>query len=1227
MSIEAKRNIEEAIKKFKEPNLFENGINLFKVLGYKTQRQLRLPDNTFRGFENEFPTVKTKVNPIRSLINDWEKIELLFQLTQNEMTRQSFLFDTGKVDNTIIEAYLFFAIELRESNYTRTDLSNITRDINKVFSMPVLVLFKYDSKITLSVIKRRLHKSDESKDVLEKVTLIKDINVEDPHRAHLEILYDLSFDKLQAAFKVKNFVELHNAWQKTLDTKELNKRFYDELFKWYLWAVKNVEFPQIRPKEDLIPNEAHQSESVIRLLTRLLFCWFMKEKQNLVPKTLFVENEAKQLLKNFNPADKKSSIYYRAILQNLFFATLSVPIEDRKYIRESFKGSNINHGNQYVFRYQDEFADPKENLKLFKDIPFLNGGLFDSLDKRKDEENPEEIRLDGFSSTKKKQAFVPDFIFWGRHEGIDLTKELDSARKSNETVHGIFDILNSYKFTIEENTPVEEEIALDPDLLGRTFENLLASYNPETKKNARKQTGSFYTPREIVSYMVDESLLSYLIENVQSVSRAKLTELISYSDKEVDFSNTEKKLIITAIENLNVFDPACGSGAFPMGILHKLVWILHKVDKENDVWFESLINRLPAYARAEMRNKLKGENWNYLRKLGLIQQSIYGVDIQPIAIQIAKLRFFISLLVDQKIRDTPANNYGLLPLPNLDFKLVCANALIAPPEENQGGSIQFLDVFSEKFKKETEKYFNTFLPREKKETIDLIKKLVNQKVEQKVGEVESLFRSNDERITSALKIKNKNLIKWKEWEIKLWRTYTNLFKNESVGFFGTKYFFPEVKNGFGIVISNPPYGADFSQDEKNYFKKAYNHQDYQPESFLLFIEKSFDFLKPSGVLSFIIPNTWLTNLKLVKIRKFLIGSNLILNISHYHKNVFEAVVDTEVVIFKKGFKKNNKITVFNHLESKQVEEISHIQDKWKERNGDVINIFSSEANEVIVERIKQNAKQLREYCEVITGMKPYQVGKGIPKQSQSVVKNRIFDSNAKIDNSYKKLLRGSDINKYSTDWDGKRWIKYGDWLAEPRYSARFDSDQKIVIRQTGDSLIATLDTEKFVCMNNLHVIQAKGRTNLKFILALLNSEILTFYFQYLNPETGEALAEVKKENVEKLLIKLPKDQSQFIIIVDYILLLKKQNKDSSFFERLLDAMVDELYLPEVIQNAKCEVLKHLNNLPELKQHEDEENLKTIQKVYKELSDPKHPMTAALLRLLTVEEIKIIERRK
>ena len=1222
MSIEVKQKIAAALSEFQKNNLFDNGINLFRALGYNTERQQKLDKSNYKSFKESFVEGNNKLfNEKKALTQSWKQVHLLFQLTKAELLNQGILFDTKKVDNKIIEAYLFFAIELDNSEYTRTHLSEITREINKLFPMPVMVLFKINDRLTLSVINRRLHKNDENKDVLEKITLIKDIDIANPHRGHIEILFDLGFQELYNNHQFDSFVSLHTAWQKTLDANELNKKFYQELANWYFWAIEKVEFPNDIKfhKEKDKDKQIRNSTNVIRLITRLIFTWFLKEK-NLVPVELFDEEKLKQII---NSEGKTGSTYYKAILQNLFFATLNTPMNaDQSGSRKFIKDQHLVHT---LYRYERFFINKKRALELFENIPFLNGGLFECLDKKTDSDDI--VRLDCFSDNPKneKRLVVPDELFFSDYQPLDLNTIYQTKNRKYK-VRGIINILNAYKFTIHENTPIEEEVALDPELLGKVFENLLASYNPETETTARKQTGSFYTPREIVNYMVDESLLAYftnyLVEKQKKINNAedeaKLKKLLTYTEEPSGFTALENRLLVDAIFHIKILDPACGSGAFPMGVLHKLVYILREIDKDNKYWRElqkqkAIKETEEAFNignQQERENRLKdisdtfeNNNEDYGRKLYLIENSVYGVDIQPIAVQIAKLRFFISLIVDQKI-DNNVENIGVRPLPNLETKFVAANTLIGierPVQQSLRNPL--IDVKEKELKQVREKHFTARTPKtkEKYRSLDAILR----------KEIAELLKKDGFGSKTTEMLAN-------------WNPYD---QNTFALFFDTEWMF-NFTEGFDVLIGNPPYGAKFTDEEKLYFKKNYKHQDYQPESFLFFTEKSFSILKKNGILSFIIPNTWLTNLKLIKIRKFLTSSNTIINISHYHKSVFDAVVDTEVVILKKGYSPNNLVDIFNHVDANQIVVLNHQQDKWKAKNGDVINIFSTDKVEEIVLQFQKESFFLSEYCDVVTGMKPYQVGKGVPKQDKFIVDNRIFDSESQIDKTYKKLLRGSDVDKYDIKWDGKRWIKYGVWLAEPRYSANFENKEKIVIRQTGDSLIAAIDNQQFICMNNLHVLNLKlPNISLRYILALLNSKLINFYFQYRNPEAGEALAEVKKENVEKLLIKKTKEESSFIYIVEYILLLKKENQSSVFFERLIDSMIYELYMPDLIKSSECEIFKHLKDLPVLEGGNLSKNLKAIENLFIKLSDINHPIQKAMYFMDTIEEIAIIEGKK
>ena len=373
--------------------------------------------------------------------------------------------------------------------------------------------------------------------------------------------------------------------------------------------------------------------------------------------------------------------------------------------------------------------------------------------------------MTAFQTAQKKadRLIVPDELFFSPEQTIDLNKIYGTKGKSYK-VRGIYDILNSYKFTIAENTPVEEEIALDPELLGKVFENLLASYNPETQTTARKQTGSFYTPREIVNYMVDESLIAYLsnafgdngrhsrengnpeeseldarlkTSSMTNDTEQKLRSLLAYTEEPYEFSNTEATSLINAIDSAKILDPACGSGAFPMGVLHKMVHILHKLDPDNEKWKQRQIDKVEELIRSaekiddstareqivkdlevnkqNIEDAFEHNELDYGRKLYLIENCIYGIDIQPIAVQIAKLRFFISLIVDQRT-DAKRKNLGIRPLPNLETKFVAANTLIGierPEKLKLSFNISLIDEKEDDLKIIREKHFSARTPKTK----------------------------------------------------------------------------------------------------------------------------------------------------------------------------------------------------------------------------------------------------------------------------------------------------------------------------------------------------------------------------------------------------------------------------------------------------------------------------------------------------------------------------------
>ena len=541
---EPKKKIEDTLHQFTNGDLADNARALLKVLGYESGRTRRLSPNTAERFLEAFnQDPERRMNPDRALIEEWESVDFIFQLTKDEVPyikESSENLRDAKYDESIYKSFLFFALKLRGDQYSRTKLSQITREINKLDNKPAMILFQHGEALTLAVIDRRLNKQLPDKDVLLKTTLIKDINFANPHRAHIDILFDLSIDELHGEHKFRNFDQLHEAWRQALDTEPLNRQFYQKLFKWFEWAVREAKFPD-KEKRNLKPEE-----HVIRLITRLLFVWFIKEK-GLVSEELFDETKVGRLLGDYDAETGNS--YYRAVLQNLFFATLNTEIEKRR-----FSKGKSDHRNFSVYRYRDQMEDSDALQKLFDKTPFINGGLFDCLDDFKGIKAGGS-RIDCFSNEHYGKLSIPNRLFF------------DDDR-------GLYSLLTHYKFTVEENTPIEEEVALDPELLGRVFENLLAAYNPETGESVRRQTGSYYTPRAIVDYMVEEALVAILTEQVAPTNDntelwgEELRYLFDYAQECDDanewFNDDETDRIVQAISELKILDATTGSRQHPL---------------------------------------------------------------------------------------------------------------------------------------------------------------------------------------------------------------------------------------------------------------------------------------------------------------------------------------------------------------------------------------------------------------------------------------------------------------------------------------------------------------------------------------------------------------------------------------------------------------------------------------------------------------------------------------
>lgn len=397
--------------------------------------------------------------------------------------------------------------------------------------------------------------------------------------------------------------------------------------------------------------------------------------------------------------------------------------------------------------------------------------------------------------------------------------------------------------------------------------------------------------------------------------------------------------------------------------------------------------------------------------------------------------------------------------------------------------------------------------------------------------------------------------------------------------------FPEITKagGFDAVIGNPPYGATLSQTEIAYMLQQFKFQAYQLDSYLLFAEKALTLVRKQGLVGVIIPNTWLLNLLSGQIRKHIFATSIIENIVHYRHPVFrDATVDTEITIFREGkpaVSHQINIAVVEKDKSSRTYNVS--QARWQASNGEPVNIFEQPEMVHLVDKLKASSL-LDDACVITQGAKPFQVGKGKPSQTRQIVDDKPFVAEKRKDKTFRPLLRGSLIQKYRVLWDNDYWISFGDWLAEPRYSAQYEAPSKIVIRQTGDSLVATLDHEQFIVRDNLYtLVPREHQCDLRFVLGLLNSRLLNWYYQtVINPEKGEALAQVKRGHLAKLPIVTISEKNNeniarhdaIVSLVDQMLSLNKQlpevktdhektalQRQIDATDRQIDQLVYELY--------------------------------------------------------------------
>lgn len=770
------------------------------------------------------------------------------------------------------EGLFILAVDLGENPVTRSALSNLTRDFNRTFkAAPVVVIYKYNGDqtcISLASCERSAYQQQwRSGEKPGKVSLLKDILPQQPHAAHLRFLVELTVPT-RGQGRPNNFNDLHRYWQRVFDNRLLNELFYKEISAWYQHAISRIRLPEC-PAHFQDDSEAHVKDFTVRLICRLMFCWFLKER-GLIPTELLELKDYKKrvypLVKDSNDADlnlelsNESSSYYRAILQNLFFNVLHRPIRER------------NRSNAEWFSTEDLHDD--FDRALFNQVPYINAALF------------EHDEGDNANNRYQEGVFsVPNELFYAE----EITVQRGAGARNRVPTKGLNRIFAQYKFTIEENTSLEEEVALDPELLGMVFENLLAEIDPNedgSAKSAREESGSYYTPRRIIDYLGNESLLIYLRNTMgyregtlPADYEEKLKELLyfdTFDPADIDF----RQAVVEALDKVKILDPACGSGAFPVGMLNRMVHLLDLVDPENQLWIERQVQYLSDELQEQTRADLLAHDNNYPRKLGLIRNAIYGIDIQPMAVMITKLRFFISLLIDQKIDlNAPQSNFGMEQLPNMETKIICANSL----QNSEPDMIQDAAI-NELARARTRYYQRDLTATQQSAELDIIITQLDIAFPDFYKAALNHPGLNDE---ASRKLANRRCLRnWFQ------------FGSMAAPFFNLKFFFPEVDQhgGFDIVIGNPPYGGTKIPDQLKEDLGLGSKDSYG--AFVSRFIANHPPLKRHGVLSYIVSDTFMTIKTHKPLREQLL-KNYVHRMIRVHPDTFKATVNTAIIVIER----------------------------------------------------------------------------------------------------------------------------------------------------------------------------------------------------------------------------------------------------------------------------------------------------------------------------------------
>ena len=891
--------------------------------------------------------------------------------------------------------------------------------------------------------------------------------------------------------------------QYRFSVEAVNKDFYREIAQHFYQLVGSYsETGEVvhKPLLKLSASEATLADLQkysVRLLGRLLFIWFLKQKKSVDGISL--------LPFNLVQPDKLKN-YLHAYLEPLFFEVL----------------------NKNITKREEKFAAGDYKL-----VPYLNGGLF----------HPSDGASGDYYSTQymKSSVEVPDSWF-----------------------EELFNTLNTYNFTIDENLENEIDLSIDPEMLGRIFENLLAEINPETGQVARKSTGSYYTPRSIVNYMVDASLLDFLSAKTQ-IDDTKLKALMSTSkldDLEHPMSDNECSLVISAISKLKCLDPACGSGAFPMGLLQKLLWVVSQADPTGELFLDS--QDFDGTEHWLTESKLE-----YLRKRKLIRDTIFGVDIQSIAVEIAKLRCFLTLIVDQEINDLLPNR-GVIPLPNLDFKFICADSLTTLDNDARIMFGEDPDLES-KLSDIRKRYFTTT-------SEDRKLKLANE-YEKYISAPDSLF--SESKRQAQLK------------------TFKPFSQNTQAEYFDQQSMLGI--NSFDIVIGNPPYVShDKVTIPKNELRKYEVFEGFA-DLYCYFIEMAVRASNAAqGRVCFIVSNSFIKSQYGEPLRKYLTSNKLLDKLINVEESqLFQSVIVNTAILLtshsEKDFTQILNTTFSDDSISFQQFVDENLTSIESDRFGEKPWVLSAGPAAEIYAIVNKSGPTLEKHGAVL------RLGIATGFNEAYVISSEYRDQLIALDKKnadlIKPVLGGEDIDRYfyrsskflilaknginiEKDYPtlvphfssfGKKFRERGaqgkTWL-NLRACAFFESfkEEKVVWIELANNGRFAYSNEEVYLLNSAIFLTPPATLSAKSLVAILNSKLINFYMTQISQTSGMGTKRWIKATVKDFPIPERQTSNSEIfdkldsLCEDRLALGPVANSEKGLkLEELIDATVDELY--------------------------------------------------------------------